>query len=79
VLPHCFWDYEAERAFEQAVRLDPDCAMCHWGLFKALDFSGHHDQPKAELARAKDLDHPELAIESAEKLGKLAPESGHVE
>src|SRR5579885_2741562 len=37
---HCFWDYEALRAFEQAVRLDPDCAMCHWGLARALDSRG---------------------------------------
>jgi tetratricopeptide (TPR) repeat protein len=54
-LLHCFWDYEAERAFEEAVRLDPDCAMCHWGLFQALDFSGDRDQAKAELARATEL------------------------
>jgi tetratricopeptide (TPR) repeat protein len=54
-LLHCFWEYEAERAFEEAVRLDPDCAMCHWGLFQALDFAGEHDQAKAELARAKEL------------------------
>ncbi len=54
-LLHCFWDYEAERAFEQAVRLDPDCAMCHWGLFQALDFLGVHEQAKAELARANEL------------------------
>ena len=54
-LLHCFWDYEAERAFEESVRLDPECAMCHWGLFQALDFSGEHDQAKAELARAKEL------------------------
>src|SRR5579863_5353937 len=54
-LLHCFWHYESERAFEQAARLDPDCAMCHWGLFQALDFSGVHEQAKAELARAKEL------------------------
>src|SRR5580692_1944548 len=54
-LLHCFWDYEAERAFEQAVRLDPECAMCHWGLFQAVDFTGDHDQAKTELARASDL------------------------
>jgi tetratricopeptide (TPR) repeat protein len=54
-LQHCFWYYEEERAFEESVRLDPDCAMCHWGLFQALDFSGDHDQAKAELARAKEL------------------------
>lgn len=54
-LLHCFWFYEAERAFEQAVRLDPDCAMCHWGLFQALDSDNDHEQAMAELARAKEL------------------------
>jgi tetratricopeptide (TPR) repeat protein len=54
-LLHCFWGYEAERAFEGAVRLDPDCAMCHWGLFQAIDSNGDHEQAKAELARAKEL------------------------
>jgi tetratricopeptide (TPR) repeat protein len=54
-LIHCFWDYEAERAFEESVRLDPACAMCHWGLYQALDFAGNRDQAKAELDRAKEL------------------------
>ncbi|HTC36747.1 MAG TPA: tetratricopeptide repeat protein [Bryobacteraceae bacterium] len=54
-LIHCFWDYEALRAFEESIRLDPDCAMCHWGMFQALDFTGEHDLATAELARAKDL------------------------
>jgi tetratricopeptide (TPR) repeat protein len=54
-LLHCFWFYEAERAFEQAARLDPDCAMCHWGLFQALDSNGDPEQAKTELARAKEL------------------------
>jgi tetratricopeptide (TPR) repeat protein len=52
---HCFWDYEALRAFERAVRLDSDCAMCHWGLSQALQFSGKQDPAKTELAKAKDL------------------------
>jgi len=43
-LLHCFWDYEALRAFEQALRLDPDCAMCHWGVAAALEFRGHGHQ-----------------------------------
>ncbi|HEY2039520.1 MAG TPA: hypothetical protein VGG95_07635, partial [Edaphobacter sp.] len=34
-LLHDFWDYEAARAFEQAVRSDPKCAMCYWGLYQA--------------------------------------------
>jgi tetratricopeptide (TPR) repeat protein len=55
-LLHCFWDYEALRAFEEAVRLDPDCAMCHWGLARALTLhGGDHDAAKAEIAKAKDL------------------------
>ncbi len=33
-----FWDYESARAFEQGVRVDPDCAMCYWGLYKAESF-----------------------------------------
>jgi tetratricopeptide (TPR) repeat protein len=54
-LLHCFWDYEALRSFEQAVRLDPDCAMCHWGLFRALDFEYRDNAARTELARAKKL------------------------
>lgn len=54
-LLHCFWDYEATRAFEESVRLDPECAMCHWGLFQAIDFSGDHELAKAELSRAGEL------------------------
>jgi len=34
-LIHDFWDYESARAFEQSVRIDPKCAMCYWGLYKA--------------------------------------------
>ncbi|HWC16907.1 MAG TPA: tetratricopeptide repeat protein [Terriglobales bacterium] len=53
---HCFWDYEALRAFEQAVRLDPDCAMCHWGLARALDSrGGEKELQKAELKKAEEL------------------------
>src|SRR5438128_10272245 len=34
-LLHDFWDYESARAFEQCVRVDPQCAMCSCGLYKA--------------------------------------------
>jgi Flp pilus assembly protein TadD len=37
-LLHDFWDYESARAFEQGVRVDPQCAMCYWGLYHALMF-----------------------------------------
>lgn len=39
-LLHDFWDYEAARAFEQAVRSDPNCTMCYWGLYQAANFRG---------------------------------------
>jgi tetratricopeptide (TPR) repeat protein len=57
-LYHDFWDYESARAFEQAVRVDPNCAMCYWGLSRALEFRG------GQGAYAK------LALESAKKLAK---------
>ncbi len=37
-LLHDYWDYESARAFEQAVRVDPQCAMCFWGLYQAESF-----------------------------------------
>ena len=37
-LLHDFWDYESARAFQQGIRLDPQCAMCYWGLYKAESF-----------------------------------------
>lgn len=35
-LLHDFWEYEAARAFQQGIRADPACAMCYWGLGRAL-------------------------------------------
>jgi len=40
---HDFWDYESSRAFEQAIRVDPNCAMCYWGLYLAEAFRGETD------------------------------------
>ncbi len=37
-LLHDFWDFESTKAFEQAIRLDPNCAMCWWGLAQAEGF-----------------------------------------
>ena len=37
-LLHDFWDYESARAFQQAIRLDPQCAMCYWGLYRAESY-----------------------------------------
>ncbi len=69
-LLHSFWDYEAMRAFEQSIRLDPDCAMCHWGMYRALSFADHEKAEKAELAKAKELlpkvsEHEQFYIRAA--------------
>jgi hypothetical protein len=37
-LIHDYSDYESARAFEQSIRVDPKCAMCYWGLYKAESF-----------------------------------------
>jgi tetratricopeptide (TPR) repeat protein len=52
-LIHDFWDYESARAFEQSVRIDPQCAMCYWGLYKAEVFYHGTAQGYARQALAK--------------------------
>jgi peroxiredoxin len=34
-LLHSFWDYEAERSFRWCLKLEPENAMCYWGLARA--------------------------------------------
>jgi tetratricopeptide (TPR) repeat protein len=71
-LMHDFWDYESVKAFEQSVRVDPNCAMCWWGLAQAEGFrhSPRQVYGKQALEKASQLlDHvtePEkLYIEAA--------------
>jgi tetratricopeptide (TPR) repeat protein len=58
-LLHDFWDYESARAFEQAIRTDPNCAMCYWGLAQAEGFRGGPDKTYGNqaLAQAVRLEH----------------------
>ena len=49
-LLHDFWDYESAKAFEQAIRVDPNCAMCNWGLAQAIDFRSQEDKVYADKA-----------------------------
>lgn len=44
-LLHAFWDVEAYRAFREAARQDPNCALCFWGIYSAL---GQNSQEMAE-------------------------------
>jgi tetratricopeptide (TPR) repeat protein len=52
-LLHDFWDYESARAFQQGVRVDPQCAMCYWGLYKAESFYHSTSQGYAGKALAQ--------------------------
>src|ERR1700733_12619420 len=38
-----FWDYESSRAFQQAIRIDSNCAMCYWGLYLAQSMRNSED------------------------------------
>jgi tetratricopeptide (TPR) repeat protein len=50
-LNHDFWDYESARAFEQSVRVDPNCAMCYWGLYLALSMRSSEDPYAADALK----------------------------
>jgi len=70
---HDFWDYESARAFEQSVRVDPNCAMCYWGLYQALQSrergdTGYSQQALASAVRLKNKagKADQLYIEAAE-------------
>ena len=50
-LYHDFWDYESARAFQQSIRIDPNCAMCYWGLYLALSMRSPDDPYAAEALK----------------------------
>ncbi|HEY2545184.1 MAG TPA: hypothetical protein VGI46_03870 [Candidatus Acidoferrum sp.] len=52
-LLHDFWDYESVRAFEQGIRVDPNCAMCYWGVYHAELFTHSNAKYYAKQALAK--------------------------
>jgi tetratricopeptide (TPR) repeat protein len=51
-LLHSFWFYEADRSFERAAQLDPECAMAQWGIAMAAVNDARRD---AAVKRAKEL------------------------
>jgi tetratricopeptide (TPR) repeat protein len=78
-----FWDYEADRAFEQAIRSDANCAMCYWGLYQAETFthSEAKDYAKDALAKAVALEpkvtpREKLYIQAAEAHESAIREAG---
>ena len=54
---------EAQRAFREAARLDPDCAMCSWGI--ALTYGSNYNSPT-------DVERERGAWEAVQKARALA-------
>ncbi len=48
-----FWDYEADRAFEESIRADANCAMCYWGLYQSESFNHSLTKTYAQASLAK--------------------------
>jgi tetratricopeptide (TPR) repeat protein len=72
-LLHDFWDYESAKAFEQSIRVDPNCAMCWWGLAQALGMRGE-DSVKSYVEHA--MDEAERLKNHASGSDKLYIEAG---
>jgi tetratricopeptide (TPR) repeat protein len=51
-LLHSFWFYEADRSFERAAQLDPECAMAQWGIAMCAVNEKRRDEA---VKRAKEL------------------------
>jgi tetratricopeptide (TPR) repeat protein len=83
-----FWDYEANRAFEQAIRTDPNCAICHWALSESLGIHNkevegyaHDELMKAVALRSKADKREKMYIDAAQAesgsiTGKYASRGG---
>jgi tetratricopeptide (TPR) repeat protein len=74
-LLHDFWEYESAKAFEQAIRTDPKCAMCYWGLAQAVQFRGDEEKPYADKA----LEQAKRLKGNASKTDKLYIEAAAAE
>ncbi|MHB1215214.1 MAG: tetratricopeptide repeat protein [Thiobacillus sp.] len=66
-LAYAFNHAEAARAFRQAQRLDPDCALCHWG--EALVLGPNINAPMDPAAGA-------AALAAITRAQALAPKAG---
>jgi tetratricopeptide (TPR) repeat protein len=67
-LLHSFWSYEADRSFERAAQLDPECAMAQWGIAMAAVNEKRRDEAvkRAKELAAKASERERLYIEAVE-------------
>ncbi len=74
-LLHSFWFYEADRSFERAAQLDPECAMAQWGIAMCDVNAIRRD---AAIKRGKELASKVTAkISEREQLYLAAVEARH--
>jgi len=69
-LQHSFWFFEAERSFRWALKLDPECAMCYWGLSMSADDRGPQLLKEAVKRKDKVSERERLYIEAWEARGQ---------
>jgi len=69
-LVYAFNHHEAQRAFREAARLDPKCAMCFWGI--ALTEGGNYNHPT-------DADREKKALAAVQQARELAAGARPVE
>jgi len=67
-LLHSFWFYEADRSFERAAQLDPECAMAQWGIAMAAVNEKRRDEAvkRAKELAAKATERERLYVEAVE-------------
>jgi tetratricopeptide (TPR) repeat protein len=66
-LVYAFNHHEAQRAFREAARLDPGCAMCYWGI--ALTEGSNYNDPTNAERETKAL----AAIQEAQRRVGVTP------
>lgn len=68
-LLHSFWEYEAERSFRWCAKLEPDNAMCYWGLARSAgDERSKGFLKEAVKRKARVTEREQLYIEATEAL-----------
>ncbi len=76
-LLHSFWAYEADRSFERAAYLDPECAMAQWGIAMAAVNEKRRDEAikraKALATNASERENLYVAAVEARYQGERAP------
>jgi tetratricopeptide (TPR) repeat protein len=71
---HSFWYRASQKSFEDALKVDPECAIAYWGIAMSLLYNPHVAPP------AKNLAEGAVALEKGKALGaKTQRERDYVE